>query len=80
MESNRRAQERERAAAQAPADATRAEAERKAVADAQKVVAIWMRAGQRAGALVLPDDWRRHRGGATVAHILLPGLRTVRLG
>jgi len=38
---NRRAQERERAAADAAAKAKRAEAERKAVADAQKIVAIW---------------------------------------
>ena len=50
MESNRRAQERERAAAQAPADATRAEAERKAIAEAQNIVAIWnaRQAGGRA--------------------------------
>jgi hypothetical protein len=40
MGPNRRAQERERAAARA-AEAKRAEAERKAVADAQKIVAIW---------------------------------------
>jgi len=38
---NRRAQERERAAAEAATKAKRAEAERKAVADAQKIVAIW---------------------------------------
>jgi hypothetical protein len=38
---NRRAQERERAAAEAAAKAKRADAERKAVADAQKIVAIW---------------------------------------
>jgi hypothetical protein len=38
MGPNRRAQERERAAAQAAAEARRAEAERKAVADAQKIV------------------------------------------
>ena|SRR5271166_6334147 len=41
MGPNRRAQERERAAAEAARAAKRAEAERKAVADAQKIVAIW---------------------------------------
>jgi hypothetical protein len=41
MGPNRRAQERERAAAEAAAKAKRAEAERKAVVDAQKIVAIW---------------------------------------
>ena len=41
MGPNRRAQDRERAAAEAAAKAKRAEAERKAVADAQKIVAIW---------------------------------------
>jgi hypothetical protein len=40
MGPNRRAQERERAAAAAAAKAKRAGAERKAVADAQKIVAI----------------------------------------
>ena len=41
MGPNRRAQERERAVAEAAATAKRAEAERKAAADAQKIVAIW---------------------------------------
>jgi hypothetical protein len=41
MGPNRRAQDRERAAAEAAARAKRAEAERKATADAQKIVAIW---------------------------------------
>jgi hypothetical protein len=41
MGPNRRAQERERAAAEAAAKGKRAEVERKAVADAQKIVAIW---------------------------------------
>jgi hypothetical protein len=41
MGPNRRAQERERAAARAATEAKRAEAERKALADAQKIVAIW---------------------------------------
>jgi hypothetical protein len=50
MRPNRRAQERERAAARAATEAKRAEAERKAVADAQKIVAIWnaRQAGGRA--------------------------------
>ena len=39
MGPNRRTQERERAAARAAAEAKRAEAERKAIADAQKIVA-----------------------------------------
>jgi hypothetical protein len=41
MGPNRRAQERERAAAEAAARANAPAAERKAVADAQKIVAIW---------------------------------------
>jgi hypothetical protein len=41
MGPNRRAQDRERAAAEAAAKAKRAEAERKAAADAQMIVAIW---------------------------------------
>jgi hypothetical protein len=41
MGPNRRAQERERAAARAAAEAKRVEAGRKALADAQKIVAIW---------------------------------------
>ena len=47
---NRRAQGRERAAACAAAEAKRAEAERKAIVDAQKVVAVWnaRQAGGRA--------------------------------
>ena len=50
MGPNRRAQERERAAAQAAEKAKRAEAERKAIVDAQKVVAVWnsRQAGGRA--------------------------------
>jgi hypothetical protein len=47
---NRRARERERAAARAAAEVKRAESERKAVAEAQKIVAIWnaRQAGGRA--------------------------------
>jgi len=50
MRPNRRAQERERAAAEAAAKANRAEVERKAVAEAQKIVSIWnaRQAGGRA--------------------------------
>jgi len=50
MGPNRRAQERERAAARAAAEAKRAEPERKAFAEAQKIVAIWnaRQAGGRA--------------------------------
>ena len=50
MGPNRRAQERERAAARAAAEAKRAETEREAIAEAQKIVAIWnaRQAGGRA--------------------------------
>jgi hypothetical protein len=50
MGPNRRAQERELAASRAAAEAKRAEAERKSIADAQKIVAIWnaRQAGGRA--------------------------------
>jgi hypothetical protein len=50
MGPNRRAQDRERAAAEAAARAKRAEAERKAITEAQKIVAIWnaRQAGGRA--------------------------------
>ena len=47
---NRRAQERERAAAEVAARAKRAEAEQKTVVEAQKIVALWKarQAGGRA--------------------------------
>src|SRR5215475_10353237 len=50
MGPNRRAQDRERAGAEAAANAKRAEAERRAVGEAQKIVAIWnaRQAGGRA--------------------------------
>jgi hypothetical protein len=50
MGPNGRAQERERAAARAAEEAKRAEAERKAIIGAQKIVAIWnaRQAGGRA--------------------------------
>jgi hypothetical protein len=50
MGPNRRAQDRERAAARAAAEAKRAEAERKAIAEAERIVAIWnaRQAGGRA--------------------------------
>src|SRR5215813_7101047 len=50
MGPNRRAQDRERATAEAAAKGKRAEAERKAVVEAQKIVAIWnaRQAGGRA--------------------------------
>ena len=41
MGPNRRAQERERAAARAAEAAKRAEAEHQAIADAHKIVAVW---------------------------------------
>jgi hypothetical protein len=50
MGPNRRAQERERAAARAAEEAKRAEADRKAAAEAHKIVEIWnaRQAGGRA--------------------------------
>jgi hypothetical protein len=50
MGPNRRAQERERAAARAAEDAKRAEAKRQAIVEAEKIVAIWnaRQAGGRA--------------------------------
>jgi hypothetical protein len=53
MGPNRRAQEREAAAARATQEATRAHADRKAIADAQKTVAIW-NARQAGGRDVCP--------------------------
>jgi hypothetical protein len=51
MGPNRRAQDRERAAARAAEAARRAEVERKAVVDAQKVVAVWNARQASGGAL-----------------------------
>jgi hypothetical protein len=50
MGPNRRVQDRERTAARAAADAKRAEVERKAIAEAERIVAIWnaRQAGGRA--------------------------------
>jgi hypothetical protein len=59
---NRRAQERERAAAQAAARAKRAEAERKVAADVQKIVAIW-NARQAGG----KEHWFHPTIGAAIA-------------
>jgi hypothetical protein len=75
LKTQRRAQERERGAARAAAEAKRAEAERKARADAQKVVAVWN--ARQAG--VLPNYRCGHRGGAAVAFVRLPGLRPIRV-
>jgi hypothetical protein len=65
---------------QAAADPKRAEAERKAIADAQKIVAIWnarQAGGVRYGST---DHRRRDRGGLTLADVLLPRVRVARLG
>jgi hypothetical protein len=57
---NRRAQDRERAATEAAIKAKRAEAERKTVAEAQKIVAIWnarpRQAGGRQSLVALSND------------------------
>jgi hypothetical protein len=81
MGPNRPAQERERAAARAAAEGRRAEAARKSIADAQKIVAIWN--ARQAGGRSLwfyPTDRRCDRGRAAVPVILLPGVRAVRIG
>ena len=78
MGPNRRAQERERAAARAAAEAKRAEAERKAIADAQKIVAIWN--ARQAGGRALwfyPTIGAAIAAGVPVADLLLPGVRAV---
>jgi hypothetical protein len=64
MGPNRRAQARERADA--------AEAERKAVAEAERIVAIWnaRQAGERA--VALSYDRRRDCSGLAVADVFLP--------
>jgi hypothetical protein len=81
MGPNKRAQERERAAARAAAEAKRAEAERKAIAEAERIVAIWnARQARGTDAVVLPDDRRCDCGGRSLAHLLVPGLRAMRLG
>ncbi len=62
MRPNRRAQERERAAAKAAEAAKRAGAERKAAAEAQKIVEIWN--AQQAGGRAL---WFYPTIGAAIA-------------
>jgi hypothetical protein len=72
MGPNRRAQERERAAARAAAEAKRAEAER--------IVAIWN--ARQAGGRALwfyPTIRCRDCCRRPVAHVLVPGLRPMRL-
>ena len=73
MGPNRRAQERERAAAQAAERAKRAEVERKVVADAQKIVPIWN--ARQAGGRALwfyPTIGAAIRSWAPLAYLLLP--------
>ena len=62
MGPNRRAQERAAAAARAAQEAKRAEAERKAIVDAQEIVAIWN--GRQAGGREL---WFYPTIGAAIA-------------
>jgi len=76
MGPNRRAQDRERATAESAARAKRVEAERKAIAEAQKIVAIWN--ARQAGGRELwfyPTIGAPSRRGA-VAHVLLSRLRS----
>jgi hypothetical protein len=77
---NRRAQDRERAAAEAAARANRAEAERRAIVEAERIVAIWNARQAGGRAVVLPDNRRSHGSRAPLAELLLPGLRSVRVG
>jgi hypothetical protein len=67
---NRRAQERERAAAEAVAKAGRAEAERKVQTDAQEIVAIW-NARQAGGLCGLSDNWSSDQSRAALAVVFL---------
>jgi hypothetical protein len=74
MGPNRRAQERERAVARAAEEAKRAKTERKAVADAQKIVAI-SNARQAGGReLWFYPTIGRHCGWLPVAQLLLSGV------
>jgi hypothetical protein len=74
MGPNRRAQERERAAVRAVAEAKRAEAERKAIADAQKIVSIWNARQAGGGELWFYDDRRGHCRRVSLADLFLPGV------
>jgi hypothetical protein len=67
---NRRAQDRERAAAEAAAKAKRAEAERKTIAEAQKIVAIWnARQGGAISSLIPSLSCRRCSPNAPFARL-----------
>jgi hypothetical protein len=69
MGPNRRAQGRERAAAEAAAKAKRAEAERKAIAEALKIVAIWnaRQASGRAWRMWTKGRERRNASGVRLS-------------
>jgi hypothetical protein len=77
MGPNRRAQERERAAALAAEAAKRAEAERKAAFEARKIVDIWNARQAGGRALVLPYDRRRYRRWISMAHVLMPSVPSI---
>ena len=79
MGPNRRAQEREHAVTRAAEEAKRAKTERKAVADAQKIVAIWnaRQVGRRE--LWFYPTIGRHCGWLPVALLLLSGVSDVRI-
>jgi hypothetical protein len=68
----RRTQERERAAACAAAEAKRTEAERKAIADAQKIVAIWKARHAGGRALWLYPTTRDHQQVTSAPRIFRP--------
>ena len=75
MGPNKRAQERERAAARAAAEAKRAEAERKANRRrAEDHRDLECATSWRPGLVVLSDDRRRDRGRGPLAQLLMSGV------
>ena len=79
MGPNRRAQESERAVARAAEEAKRAKTERKAVADAQKIVAIWNARQAGGRELWFYPTIGRDCGWLPVAQLLLSGVSDVRI-
>jgi hypothetical protein len=76
MGPNKRAQERERAAARAAAEAKRAEAEQQGESPMAEDRRHLERAPSRwAGIVVLSNDRRGYRGRAPMAQLLVPRLR-----
>jgi len=74
---NRRAQDRERAAAEATAKAKRVEAERRA---SEGCCHLERASGRQPSPVVLSDNWGRYCSGTAVVDVLLPCLRAMGLG